>query len=75
MDSIGITKIYNNSSEYNTSALNQEIFFYENNAFSVIGTIDIEKINVSYPILSDINKDILKISPCRFYGPMPNEVR
>ena len=76
MDSFEITKIYQNSANYSAKQLNsEEVFFYENSSFSVIGSIDIKKINISYPILSDISKDFLKISPCRFYGPMPNKVR
>lgn len=39
----------------------------------VIGMMRIEKINLNYPILSECNKDLLKISLCRFAGPMPNE--
>lgn len=44
------------------------------NTFSVIGIIKIDKIKISYPILSNTTDELLKISPCRFYGPMPNEV-
>lgn len=42
--------------------------------FSVIGIVEIPKINISYPILSNINDELLKIAPCRFYGPLPNEI-
>lgn len=41
----------------------------------VIGLIQIDKINITYPILSTTSEELLKISPCRFYGPMPNEPR
>ena len=41
----------------------------------VIGLIQIDKINITYPILSTTSEELLKISPCRFYGPMPNETR
>ncbi len=41
----------------------------------VIGMIKIPKINLNYPILSESNADLLKISLCRFAGPMPNEIR
>lgn len=76
MNSFELTKIYQNASDYSAKRINsEETFFYENSSFSIIGTIDISKINISYPILSDISKDFLKISPCRFYGPMPNKVR
>ena len=65
---IGITKIYNSNNSYNAIPLSQEIDFYENGSFSVIGLIDIKKLNISYPILSDISKDALKIAICLFYG-------
>jgi len=41
----------------------------------VIGLIQIDKINITYPILSTTSEELLEISPCRFYGPMPNEIR
>lgn len=41
----------------------------------VIGIIEIEKIKINYPILSNQNAELLKISPCRFAGPTPNKVR
>lgn len=40
----------------------------------VIGLLKIDKINLIYPILSNSSDELLKISPCRFYGPMPNEI-
>ncbi len=39
----------------------------------VIGIIKISKINLNYPIISETNSKLLKISLCRFAGPMPNE--
>lgn len=39
----------------------------------VIGMVRIEKIDLNYPILSKTDKELLKISLCRFAGPMPNE--
>lgn len=44
-----------------------------NNSF-VIGIIKIEKIKLNYPILSTQSKELLEISPCRFAGPLPNNV-
>jgi len=43
--------------------------------FSVIGVLKIAKLNLEYPILSRLNDDLLKISPCRFHGPLPGEAR
>lgn len=72
LNTMELSKMYGN---YNAKSLNEEIIFYENGSFSVIGRIDIKGIEISYPILSDISKEHLKISPCRFYGPNPNEIR
>ena len=41
--------------------------------YSTIGQIDIPSINVSYPILANWSDALLKVSPCKFYGPNPNE--
>ena len=57
------------SSNYNTQKINTPA----TNPF-VIGLLKIEKINLLYPILSTTTDELLKISPCRFYGPMPNEI-
>ena len=40
----------------------------------VIGLLKIDKIGLMYPILSAVSDELLEISPCRFYGPMPNEI-
>ncbi|MCI8519374.1 MAG: hypothetical protein HFJ51_04755 [Clostridia bacterium] len=72
---IGITKIYNNEGNYTALPISNDITFYENSSFSVIGIIDIKKINISYPILSGISKDALKIATCLFYGPELNKIR
>lgn len=48
--------------------------------YSTVAIIDIPKIDVHYPIIAPLDKNledytaILKISPCRYYGPEPNEV-
>jgi sortase A len=42
--------------------------------YNTVGTIYIPSINVKYPILSETSTALLKISPCKFYGPEPNEV-
>lgn len=45
----------------------------EENIISIIGTIQIPKINISYPILSQCSDELLKISVCKFYGANLNE--
>lgn len=48
--------------------------------YTTIATINIPKINVSYPIIdgptdsAEETEDLLKISPTKFWGPEPNEV-
>ncbi len=49
----------------------------QGNKYATVGTINIPKINVNYPILSatkDTLDALLKVSPCKFWGPNPNEV-
>ena len=74
INNFNITSLYSNNSNYSANLVNKEIYFYEGNSFSVIGIIKIPKINIVYPILSEISNDLLKVATCRFYGPNPNEV-
>lgn len=41
---------------------------------NIIGTIEIKKINLYYPIFSGFSENLLKKSPCRFYGPDIGEI-
>ena len=41
---------------------------------SVIGLIEIPSIELTYPILAEMSDDFLKVAPCKFYGPNPNEI-
>ena len=63
-------------SKYNISMLfssntNYSILKLSNN-ISIIGSIEIPKINISYPIIDNTNDNLLKFSVCRFSGPLPN---
>lgn len=42
--------------------------------YYTIGRIYIPKISVDYPILSETTTELLKISPCKFWGADPNQV-
>lgn len=59
---------------YSAKKLTLNDYIAKDLEFSVIGLIEIPKININYPILSYINDDLLKIAPCRFFGPLPNEI-
>lgn len=65
--SIATLYVQNNNYTANRVTSNQKEPF-------VIGLLKIDKINLMYPILSTSSEELLKISPCRFYGPMPNEI-
>lgn len=67
-------KLYSTlSNTYNISQLyatNSSDVLGENEAlFNIIGIIKIDKIKISAPILSTISDELLKIAPCKFYGP------
>lgn len=66
LNSFNIERIYSNNDGYTVVEL-------DGNSTIVIGIIEIPNINIKYPILSNISDELLKISPCRFYGPLPNE--
>lgn len=68
---IQLSSIYSNHSRQNNIASNLSDQFGD---LPVIGTISVPIIDVYYPILSHTTDDLLKLSPCRFYGPMPNQI-
>lgn len=72
VDNFTITTLYSNNNEY--IAEKSSITLEKNNEPFVIGLLKIDKINLTYPIISTSTEELLKISPCRFYGPMPNEI-
>ena len=76
VNNFNLTNIYLQNSEYTINLINKEdiIYNFQNLSSYVIGIIEIKKINITYPILSKINNDFLKISPCKFYGPNPNNI-
>lgn len=63
---------YNISTLYSTN--NYSTVLKLSNDISIIGLIDIPKINITYPILSNSDENLLKISVCRFSGPLPNRI-
>lgn len=69
LNSYKISTLYSNTTAYTIDKLEAS----PSKPF-VIGMIKIDKINLSYPILSESSKDLLNISVCRFAGPMPNNV-
>ena len=70
-NTFSISNLYSSSDSYNSMKINTD---ESNNNFYVIGSIKIDKIGIYYPIVSNISDELLKISPCKFYGPNPNEI-
>ena len=75
-----IQPVVNNASvnKVNTNVKEQIIpnTYKDNNGniYATVGVVKIPKINVNYPILSETSDALLKIAPCKFWGPNPNEV-
>ncbi len=70
LNKFNISTLYSDTANYNTSTISSS----GNTSFSIIGLIEIPRIGINYPIISSVSEDFLKIAPCRFYGPLPNEV-
>lgn len=64
--SYSITHLYSNNINTN--------FIANESKTSIIGTIKIEKLGISYPIFSEYSDELLKISVCKFYGPDINSI-
>lgn len=68
-----IQNLYTTNSDY--SAKKGSTLSNQNNIEPfVVGLLKIDAIDLMYPILSSVSDELLEISLCRFYGPMPNEV-
>lgn len=65
--SYNISSLYYSDNRYKASYIN-------NSEPLIIGTLEIPKINLKYPILSYSDEKNLNISPCRFAGPLPNQI-
>lgn len=44
------------------------------NEYSVVGVVNIPKINSKYPIIAETTDPLMKVSVCKFWGSNPNEV-
>lgn len=68
-----ITTLYTNTVAEATTARLENTTSTNTDPF-VIGLIEINKIKLLYPILSSTTEDSLKIAPCHYAGPLPNQV-
>ena len=76
-----IDEVSDNTTEENNTIIDEEntetnsTFITANGKkYKTVGSINIPKIKVSYPILSETSVALLKIAPCKFWGPEPNEI-
>lgn len=53
---------------------NQVVTTSDGESYSAVATVSVPSLNLSYPVLSETSDSLLKISPCKFWGPNPNEV-
>ena len=68
-DSFSLSYLYSNNPAYFTSGEVKS----SSDSF-VVGIIKIDKLKLDYPILSEVSDELLKIAPCRFAGPLPNNI-
>lgn len=68
LENYNIAKLYTN---LNNDDSHTSTFIEDNQTFNVIGIIEIPIINLYYPVFSNYSDELLKISPCKFYGPKP----
>ena len=66
INNYSITKLYSNNENNTTENSNLA-------PNSIIGVIEIPSLNITYPIFNELNDELLKTSPCRFYGSFPSE--
>lgn len=58
IDNYNIYKLYSESSNTHDNSTDNTLF----------GVIEIPEIEIYYPIFSQLNENLLKIAPCKFYG-------
>lgn len=73
-DSFSLSYLYSNNPSYSISTNTSDNSTSTSFNNFVIGIIKIDKLKLDYPILSEESEELLKIAPCRFAGPMPNEI-
>ena len=70
INNYSITKLYSN---INTNSESNNVISNENLApNSIIGIIEIPILNLSYTIFNGLDDELLKTSPCKFYGDFPS---
>lgn len=58
----------------NTGAKTKKIKATNGKVYETEAVLEYPKLGISYPILSEQNEELLKISLCKYWGPSPNQV-
>ena len=66
INNYSIYRLYSNQNVANAKKV-------EENVNGLFGIIEIPKINLYYPVFSNLSEDLLKIAPCKFFGETPNK--
>lgn len=61
------------STNNNTNTINSEVTANGQN-YKTEAILDYSKLGISYPILSEENEELLKVSLCKYWGPNPNTI-
>ena len=64
-----ISKLYSSNTSYTNSNEDNNLDYFH----SIFGKIEIPKIGISYPIFSHFSEELLKVSPCKFFGESLNK--
>lgn len=60
-----IYRLYSNTTQETSPSIGE-------NSNGLFGIIEIPKINLYYPVFDHLTEDLLKVSPCKFYGDTPS---
>ena len=66
INNYSIYRLYSNQNIENAKKV-------EENVNGLFGIIEIPKINLYYPVFSNLSEELLKIAPCKFFGETPNK--
>ena len=67
-----IYRLYSNPNPSSDTEMTEEER-QESGNHDLFGIIEIPKINLYYPVFSHLSEELLKVSPCQFYGSSPKE--
>ena len=67
INNYSITQLYSDNSDNSNNTSTSQL---EPN--NIIGIIDIPVLNISYPIFNGLTDELLKTSPCKFFGDFPS---